>query len=106
MALAFRGTSLNKCEGGGILIFCLGKVDGFLFLMSLPGWIFWWLIVVLLPQQISQPLENALTAPFRAVGMTGSATYSLFSFIFTGLIVLGIGYLLDRLFGKRQKNTS
>ena len=101
IALAFRGTSLNKCEGGGILIFCLGKVDGFLFLMSFPGWIFWWLIVALLPWPVSQTVENVFTAPFRAVGMTGSAPYIVFSFILTGLIVLGIGYLLDRHYGKR-----
>ena len=100
IAFAFRGTSLNNCTGNVLSVICLGGVDGFLFLMSFPGWIFWWLIVAMLPRQVSQAVENVLTAPFRAFGMTDSAPYILFSFIMTGLFVLALGGLLDRLYKK------
>lgn len=95
IALGLRGTPLNKCEGGGLFVFCLGKIDGFLFMISLPGWIFW-LIIAKLPQSVSGVVFNLITAVAKTMKVASEVIYILFSFALTTLLISALGRRLDR----------
>lgn len=97
IAIAFRGTPLNKCEGSGLFVFCLGKVDGFLFMISLPGWIFW-LIIAKLPQSVSRAAFNLMTAVAKTLKVASEVIYILFSFALTAFLISALGRRLDRRF--------